>query len=164
MKFLSWIHYLTSVIIGLFIGLVLITLSKLFYFSYLDFIYQQVIQLHSIHIEEFLILFVFSTIGILSDLLRWKNRMKETAHRDKMNSFHATLRTVQDLVYNSFNSLQIIKIEAEENGTLNADSLLLFDSIIKSTAKKIKLLGDLEDIILIKNTENVETVSYSNAQ
>ena len=87
--------------------------------------------------------------------------MHESAAKEKMESFRATMRTVQDLVNNSFNSLQILRMEAEENGALNAESLLLFDSIIKSTSRKMTLLGNLEDIVLTKNKYDVEIISYA---
>ena len=86
--------------------------------------------------------------------------MRKNAAQDKMESFMATMRTVQDLINNYFNSLQILRMEAEESDALNDESLLLFDSIIKSTSRKMTLLGNFKDIVLTKNKYGVEIISY----
>lgn len=160
MKYFAWIKNLLGIWTTLATGFVLSGISMIFGFSYFEAISKQILEQHIQHIEEYIIFSLLLFIGILIDLQRLKNRMRENAAKEKMESFRATMRTVQDLINNSFNSLQILRMEAEESGALNAESLLLFDSIIKSTSKKMTLLGDLEDIVLTKNNYDVEIISY----
>ena len=52
------------------------------------------------------------------------------------------MRTVQEIVNNAFNKLQLFRLDAE--GLLPQESLKLFDSVIRGTAAKLKVLADIE--------------------
>ncbi len=54
------------------------------------------------------------------------------------------MRTVQDIVNNLLNGLQLVHIEAE--GQLPADMQALIDNVIQEAAVKLKSLGDLETV------------------
>ena len=52
------------------------------------------------------------------------------------------MRTVQDIVNNCLNQLQLVRFEAE--GHVSPESLAIFDEAIQETAAKLRTLGDLE--------------------
>jgi nitrogen fixation/metabolism regulation signal transduction histidine kinase len=62
----------------------------------------------------------------------------------RLRVFKATMRTVQDIVNNLLNSLQIVHLEAE--GQLPADVQTLIDGAIQEAALKLKTLGELETV------------------
>ncbi len=65
---------------------------------------------------------------------------------ERLKVLRATMRTVQDIVGNFLNSLQLFQLEAEEKNSLQPESLELMDSIIHDTSTRLKKLGDLETI------------------
>lgn len=75
---------------------------------------------------------------------------KERLKREHLTAFkaeqvrvvHVTMRTVQDLVINCLNQLQVLRLDAE--GHVPEESLALFDDAIQETSSKLKALGDLE--------------------
>lgn len=61
---------------------------------------------------------------------------------EQLRVVHVTMRTVQDIVNNCLNQLQLLRVDAE--GHVSEESLALFDAAIRETAEKLKALGDLE--------------------
>jgi len=51
------------------------------------------------------------------------------------------MRTVQDIVNNCLNQLQLLRFEAEDH--VSQEAVVLFDQSMRETAEKLKLLGDL---------------------
>jgi hypothetical protein len=64
------------------------------------------------------------------------------AHR--LRVLKATMRTVQDIVNNFLNNLQVVHMDAE--GTLPPDAAELLSSLIQDTATKLRTLGNLETV------------------
>jgi PAS domain S-box-containing protein len=62
----------------------------------------------------------------------------------RLRVFRATMRTVQDIVNNLLNGLQLVHIEAE--GQLPPEMQALIDQVIQEAAVKLKSLGDLETV------------------
>jgi hypothetical protein len=56
-----------------------------------------------------------------------------------------TMRTVQDIVNNALNQLQLVRLEAEPH--VSQDVLTVFDKTIQGTAAKLTELGDLETYV-----------------
>jgi hypothetical protein len=52
------------------------------------------------------------------------------------------MRTVQDIVNNNLNQLQMLRLEAD--GRVSNDTLVLFDKTIQDTAAKLTALGDMK--------------------
>jgi hypothetical protein len=61
---------------------------------------------------------------------------------ERLRVVHVTMRTVQDIVNNALNQLQLIRLEAEPH--VSQDVLALFDGTIHDTAARLRELGDLE--------------------
>jgi hypothetical protein len=53
-----------------------------------------------------------------------------------------TMRTVQDIVNNNLNQLQLLRLEAD--GHVSDETLRLFDATIVDTAAQLTALGNLE--------------------
>ena len=69
------------------------------------------------------------------------------AHRqaDRLRVLQATMRTVQDIVNNNLNQLQLLRLEAE--GRVPNDTLTLFDDTIHDTATQLTALGNMETFV-----------------
>ena len=89
-------------------------------------------------------------VGISQDVTERKQaeaelvRLNDEIQRQRLRVFKATMRTVQDIVNNLLNGLQVVQIEAE--GHLPAETLTLVDRMIQEASVKLKTLGDLETI------------------
>lgn len=71
-------------------------------------------------------------------------RLTEEIEIQRLRIFKATIRTVQDIVNNLLNSLQLVHLEGE--GHLSPEILALVDRLIKDAAGKLQTLGDLQTI------------------
>jgi len=78
------------------------------------------------------------------------SRLREELEAQRLETFRATMTTVQDIVNNFLTSLQLIRFEAE--GQLSAEYVALFDELIDGTAAELKTLGDLR-IVRAKTME-----------
>ena len=83
-------------------------------------------------------------VGICIDAFASGQKAKREAEiqAQRLSVLKATMRTVQEIVNNAFNELQLFRLDAE--GLLPQESLKLFDGIIRETAAKLKVLADLE--------------------
>jgi PAS domain S-box-containing protein len=71
-------------------------------------------------------------------------RLSDEIQLQRLRVFKATMRTVQDIVNNLLNGLQVVHLEAE--GQLPAEMLTLVDRTIQEASVKLKTLGDLETV------------------
>ena len=71
-------------------------------------------------------------------------RLNEEIQLQRLQVFKATMRTVQDILNNFLNSLQLVHLQAESE--LPPEMLALVDRLIQEAAVKLKALGDLETI------------------
>jgi K+-sensing histidine kinase KdpD len=75
-------------------------------------------------------------------LQRYRQRELDNALKaERLRVVHVTMRTVQDVVNNSLNQLQGLRLEAE--GHVPAESLAAFDATIQGTFEKLTALGNL---------------------
>jgi hypothetical protein len=85
---------------------------------------------------------VFVGLIIDSILARQRKKRKAEVEEQRLRVLKATMRTVQDIVGNFLNNLQLFRMEAES--VLSPESSKLFDSIVKDTASKLTKLGNLQ--------------------
>jgi len=87
---------------------------------------------------------LFIALGLCIDLLAASQRAnRETEiQAQRLIVFKATMRTVQEIVNNALNEMQLFRLDAE--GLMPEVSLRSFDDLIKRTASELKSLGDLE--------------------
>jgi len=95
-------------------------------------------------VDDIFTVLVLVIVAQVVDNIRADRRRKEDAHRqaEKLSVVHVTMRTVQDIVNNGLNQLQLLRVDAE--GLVSEESLRLFDEAIQETSAKLKALGDLE--------------------
>jgi hypothetical protein len=84
--------------------------------------------------------------ALLVDRLVSRHRGHEAQlEAERLRVVHVTMRTVQDIVNNALNHLQLVRLDAE--GHVSQDVLALFDETIHETAAKLRELGDLETYV-----------------
>jgi PAS domain S-box-containing protein len=71
-------------------------------------------------------------------------RLNDEIQLQRLRVFKATMRTVQQIVNNMLNTLQLVHVEAA--GELPPQALTLIERLIKETADELKALGDLETV------------------
>jgi PAS domain S-box-containing protein len=71
-------------------------------------------------------------------------RLNDEIQLQRLRVFKATMRTVQDIVNNLLNSLQLVLLEAE--GHVPAETLTLVNRTIQEASVKLKALGELETV------------------
>jgi PAS domain S-box-containing protein len=71
-------------------------------------------------------------------------RLNDEIQLQRLRIFKATMRTVQDILNNFLNSLQLVHLEAE--GELPAEMLTMVNRMIQEAALKLRAPGDLETI------------------
>ncbi|MFQ5749916.1 MAG: hypothetical protein ACE5H3_10735 [Planctomycetota bacterium] len=99
----------------------------------------------------YLLGYVLLAVGVW----RWLPRLAELhdlthqrleVQKERVKVLHATMRTVQDIVNNGLNNLQLVRMEAEEKKALDPETLSLMDEIILETSSKLNKLGSLESV------------------
>ena len=71
-------------------------------------------------------------------------RLNDEIQLQRLRVFKATMRTVQDIVNNLLNGLQLVRLEA--GSQLPAEMLTLIDQMIQEASVKLRALGDLETV------------------
>ena len=71
-------------------------------------------------------------------------RVNDEIQLQRLRVFKATMRTVQDIVNNLLNGLQLVHLEAA--GHVPAEVLAVVDRAIQEAAVKLKTLADLETV------------------
>lgn len=64
--------------------------------------------------------------------------------RQKFLAFQATMVTVQDIMGNFLNSMQLVRLESEAR--MSPESIELFDRLITETGAQLKALGQLDHV------------------
>jgi hypothetical protein len=108
----------------------------------LDLKFIESIQQHEA--DDILTAFLIILVSLIIDEIRIARAHRREAEtiEAKLRTLKATMRTVQDLVNNCLNGLQLFRLEAEE--AVPADSLRMFDCLISETATKINKIADLD--------------------
>jgi PAS domain S-box-containing protein len=67
---------------------------------------------------------------------------RQAKRAEQLRVVHVTMRTVQDIVNNCLNQIQLLRLDAE--GFVPEESLRLFDEAIQDTTTRLKELGNLQ--------------------
>lgn len=87
--------------------------------------------------------------GLIVIFSIFAHRISKKIYRQKeveIKTLKATMRTVQDIVGNALNNLQLFRMELDEDGEATAETLKMFDEVVETTQNKLKALGDLKEI------------------
>jgi len=71
-----------------------------------------------------------------------QRRYEAQLQAEQLRVLRVTMRTVQDIVNNGLNQLQLLRIEAE--GVVPDDTLTLFDQTIRDTTAQLTALGNMD--------------------
>lgn len=75
-------------------------------------------------------------------IVRPRDEREAEIQAQRLRVLKATMRSVQHLVNNFLNSPQLFRLDAED--ALPAESLDLLDELVRDTAAKLQMLGDLD--------------------
>ena len=102
------------------------------------------VRIEQHEVDDIFTVLVLVIVAQVVDNLRSARREKREAKRqqEQLRVVHVTMRTVQDIVNNGLNQLQLLRVDAE--GLVSEESLVLFDKTIQETSAKLKALGNLE--------------------
>ena len=85
--------------------------------------------------------------AIFGDLVRQRRqaRRDQEMFNHRLDVMRTTMGSVQDVVNNFLNNMQLFRLEAERTGALDGDQLQQFDGLIGETAQKLKAIEDESD-------------------
>ena len=94
------------------------------------------IEQHEIDDIVMTFLFVFTAFIVDQVVAARRAKHEVSLQIERLRVVKVTMRSVQDIVNNSLNQLQLIRVEAE--GHVSQDVLTLFDGTIQETAEKLR--------------------------
>jgi hypothetical protein len=102
-----------------------------------------VIGIERNEIGEIAMVFLLVVPAFFVDRIVARQRMHESQlQAEQLRVLRVTMRTVQDIVNNNLNQLQLLRLEAE--GHVSDGTLRLFDETIQNTAAELTALGDMK--------------------
>jgi hypothetical protein len=108
-----------------------------------DFVVGLINRVDPYGLDELVIPLLLIFAGRHIDLGRTRQRQEREIQAQRLHILRATMRTVQDIVNNFLNNLQLFRLEAEA-GAVSAESLHAFDELVQATSTKLTALGDLD--------------------
>jgi hypothetical protein len=107
-------------------------------------------------VDDIVTAWMLVVVALVVDTVRNRRRDEREAQRqigertaerqaEQLRVVHVTMRTVQDVVNNCLNQIQLLRLDAE--GHVPEESLRLFDEAIQDTTTKLKELGNLEAFV-----------------
>jgi hypothetical protein len=102
-----------------------------------------IVRIEHSEMGEIVIAFLLIIPAFFIDHVVSRLRMHEAQIRaEQLRVLQVTIRTVQDIVNNNLNQLQLLRLEAE--GHVPAETLTLFDATILDTAAQLTALGNMK--------------------
>jgi hypothetical protein len=102
-------------------------------------------------VDDIVTAFMLVVVALVGDSVRTARReekakreseQREAERAEQLRVVHVTMRTVQDIVNNCLNQIQLLRLDAA--GHVPEESLRLFDEAIQDTTTKLRELGNLE--------------------
>ena len=101
------------------------------------------IAIERTEVGQIVIAFLLVIPAFLVDRIVARQRGHEAQlQAEQLRVVRVTMRTVQDIVNNNLNQLQLLRLEAE--GCVPDTALERFDATIQDTAAQLRALGDME--------------------
>lgn len=99
---------------------------------------------------------------ILAQRLRIAEQEQQAQlHQEQLRTLEATMNTVQDIVGNFLNNLQILRMEAEDGG-VQEESLAMLEELSQETAEKLQKIASMESVTFEDFGPGVEGLDYEN--
>ena len=83
-------------------------------------------------------------VGLAVDLSNRRRRRQTELAAQRLRVLKATMRTVQDIVNNLLNNIQLFRMDAE--GALPEETLKQLDAVVEEAASQIRALGNLDEV------------------
>jgi hypothetical protein len=112
-------------------------------FDVIDTGLKNIIRVENSEMDELVTAFLIVIFGLVLDQLRARSRARRRfeIEEQRLRVLKATMRTVQDLVNNFLQNMQLFRLEAED-GPLSLESLKLFDDLSSETSARLTALGN----------------------
>jgi len=129
--------------VAIIVGATIVLTSVLtdFDFVRINFRVLEGIQKHSV--DDIVVGIALVFVGLMVDMSKRKKRVEMAEQR--LRVLKATMRTVQDVVNNLLNKMQLFRMEAE--GVLPETTLKEMDDAIHEAAAQIRALGNVDEVI-----------------
>jgi hypothetical protein len=124
------------------IGLVLMALLTDFDFVKLNLAFLERIDKRSA--DDVVVGVAIIFVGLTVDLSNRRRQRQAEMAEQRLRVLKATMRTVQDIVDNFMNNIQLFRMEAE--GALPEETLKQLDGVVEEVAKQIRALGNLDEV------------------
>ena len=103
--------------------------------------------------ESHIMTIVFSSLlatCVSLSLSKWterieKRRAEVELREARLRTLQATMHTVQHIVNNFLNCVMLIRLEAEDEGTISKDSLEKLEEKIQEVSRQLVEIGELDD-------------------
>jgi len=121
-------------------------------------------KVESYEADELLIYSFLLLLGLIVDLLRGKastNRIIEIQNQ-RMQTMQATMVTVQDIVGNALNGLQILRLKSKEENGFSKEELKEFDKLIHDTAEKINRIRNTDSVSFKEVADGIIALDIKN--
>ena len=83
-------------------------------------------------------------VGLAVDLSNRRRQRQTELAVQRLRVLKATMRTVQDIVNNLLNNIQLFRMDAE--GALPEETLKQLDAVVEEAASQIRALGNLDEV------------------
>jgi hypothetical protein len=131
--------------IGAFLALNLVLAAWVGDFDFIKLHLTLLDRIQKHQIDDFVVAFVLIFVGLAFD--GWVSEQRKLRQAEieeqRLKVLRATMRTVQDVMNNFLNQMQLFRLEADS--VLPEESLEAFDELIEQASGKLKALGNLDE-------------------
>lgn len=122
--------------------------------------------LEAYEVDEFFIAAFLISLGLVFDFRLILLKRKTTAIiKDKeIAVLKATMNNVLDIVNNYLNQIQLLSVEAEENGKVSKKNIQLIETLTADTSKRLKKIADLQEVIIDRTISGLPLLSIEKKQ
>ncbi len=140
------LNNLKITVIMFIVGSAIYLIARILNFDVFEFSAGILNSLENFEVDEIFVVVILIIIGLAIDMFVLKNRRAQEiiVQQQRLRVLRATMRSVQDIVNNFLQSMQLFTMEAEKKQALNSKSLETINSLIFETTNKINRLSALE--------------------
>ncbi len=149
----------TTVLLVISIVILFLTLSgRIEVFEYIVEFFE---MLEAYEVDELFLVTFLLALGLAIDfrLILLKRRTTSIIKDKEIAVLKATMNNVLDIVNNYLNQIQLLGIEAEENGKVSKQNIQLIETLTFETSKRLKKLANLEEIVIDKTISGLPLLS-----
>lgn len=143
----SFFRRFRATIIATLIGVAVWVLTLMSNIELFEILTETLESLEQFEADEIFMGAIFIGIGLIIDFRSMKRRRDHQLEifKQRLAVLKSTMHSVEDIVGNSLNRLQLFRLQAEECADFPQDSIKELDNMIRETSARLKTLSDLED-------------------